>query len=151
MGIGKEQGLMMLIFRSLVSLFLCPIFVVSLAGCGGAPAGPKLYSVSGKVTFDSAPVEDGYITFKDQAGAIRSYGGPVKGGAFDVAVEPGAKLVEITASREVPGKTMPGPSGGEVPAVESYIPPQYNVRSQLKIDIEPKSQNDLNFDLTSKK
>ncbi|WP_437194026.1 hypothetical protein [Planctomicrobium sp. SH527] len=140
-----------MVSRSLCSAAMLSVLMLSALGCGGTQAGPKLYSVSGKVSFDSVPVENGFITFKDQAGVVRSYGGEVKNGSFSVPIEPGAKTVEITASREVPGKTMPGPSGGEVPAVESYIPPQYNARSQLKVDIEPKNRNDLDFDLTSKK
>jgi len=125
------------------------VFVVLLAaasllvGCG--PGGPVTHQVTGTVTFDGAPVQDGDIVFRDPAGKEKSYGGRIENGEFSLEVSPGAKRVEITAMREVPGEFDTMNPGEKVPLKEPYIPAEYNTNSTLTAEIT--GAETLSFDL----
>ena len=124
-----------------------------VAGCGGAP---ETVQVSGKVTFDGAPVDDGQIEFEPQ-GAGRMAFAIVSAGQYatpkDRGVQPGKYLVRITASRST-GKTAKTDAfiRDEAAATinEQFIPAKYNSTSQLEIEITPSEAIEHNFELTSK-
>ena len=54
-----------------------------LSGCGSS-----LATVSGTVTYDGKPVEDGYITFTPADGKGKDGGGPIKNGHYRVTELP---------------------------------------------------------------
>jgi hypothetical protein len=67
-----------------------------LTGCGSPCA------VSGDVTYEGQPVEQGQITFYPADGKGPPAGAPISRGRYEVSgLVPGPKLVEITATRAV--------------------------------------------------
>jgi hypothetical protein len=68
-----------------------------ISGCG-----QSLANVSGVVTYDGQPVDDGYITFTPTDGKGKDVGGPIVGGRYTVTeMPPGRKLVKVIGVRKV--------------------------------------------------
>jgi len=90
-------------------------------GCGGSTT-----TVSGEVSLDGTPVENGTITFEpaDQKGPVM--GGPITNGRYVVTGPPGKKNVLVTASRPT-GKKIPAgspaPPGTMVDEIRVFPPP----------------------------
>jgi hypothetical protein len=127
---------------------LVACLTVALAGCGGGD-GPKLYPVSGTVTYNGEPLKEGQIVYRLTGASGRSYSGPITDGTYKLESEPGPAAVEITAYREVPGK-LDRSNGDPVPLREMYIPQKYNRATTLKAEVKPGSNTDK-FELTGKK
>lgn len=117
-------------------------------GCA-ASDGPTKFPVSGTVTFDGQPVPSGDIIFYSTEKELGPDAGMIVDGKFTLQAKAGKKKVQIRASREVPGKTQPHPSGGTMPVTEDYIPARYNTETVLKAEIVSDGLNDLDFSLTS--
>lgn len=104
-------------------------------GCGG----PGLSTVEGTVTFEGEPVGEGAIVFEPADGIGRAAGGTIRDGRYqltgEAGVEPGPKIVRITASRKTGNKVEPMPGAPEVDEVLPYIPAKYNQMSELTVDI----------------
>jgi hypothetical protein len=99
---------------SIVTLF------VFLLGCGSGDAGR--YTVTGKVTHQGQPVEQGEITFEDPAqgqvnssplGSGGSYSLEVPAGDFKVSVAP--PLVETKATADSPPDMVRNPAVKNIP------------------------------------
>lgn len=59
-------------------------------------------TVSGKVTFDGAAVDDGFITFFPEGGDGATVASPIHQGKYRIAnAKPGVHLVEIVASKKI--------------------------------------------------
>lgn len=119
-----------------------------LSGCGSSD-GPRLYTASGTVTFDGKPVETGRITFRGTNANDRTYAADITNGAYKLEVEAGPKIIEITASRLIPGK-FDNSNGTPEPVGEMYIPKMYNTNSQLKEEVKAGGDNIFPFELKSK-
>ncbi|NOX55775.1 MAG: DUF4198 domain-containing protein [Planctomycetes bacterium] len=126
-----------------------------LPGCAG---GPATVEVSGTVTFDGKPIPDGQITFHPAQGTGRSYSGKIENGKFSFQCEPGAKKVEITATREVKAdasKLSPEEQvqleeeGAEGTVPEQYIPARYNTQTELTAEVKESGDNTFEFNLKS--
>ena len=134
-------------------LIFCALLTVNLiaAGCGGgASEGPAVYPVSGTVTLNGEPVQEGAMVFMDPDGQSKSFGARIENGEFSTEMTPGKKKVEITATRESKTKMSPGPSGGPpVPAIEQYIPAEYNEKTTLEADVSADGGNEIKFELKS--
>jgi hypothetical protein len=126
---------------------LLPILLLFSSGCGDS--GPVTVPVTGQVIFDGEPISEGEILFRATDGT-RSYAGKIKDGTYSVEVSPGAKRVEITAYRDVPGKFREDNPGERTPVREMYIPERYNSATTLTIEVSPDGQEE-NFELTSAK
>ncbi len=126
------------------ALLLCG----TVAGCG--KSGPARASVSGTVTFDGAPVEEGMIEFIPFPGVV---GPPVqiaiKDGKFSSPKDSGPTVgknnVQITAMKKT-GKKVKTIMGEESDEVVQYIPPQYNQLTQLNTEITT-GTNNVDFEL----
>lgn len=130
---------------SLPGLFLLSLLV----GCGDS--GPPMYPVFGTVTLDGEPIPKGRIVFRDPEGKIASAGGTIVEGEFSFPSQPGARHVEITAMRKVPGKFQaPNPGGKKFPVLEQYIPRRYNEASELTKEVI-EGENEFDFKLTSER
>lgn len=110
-------------------------------GCGGG--GPKVFTVTGTVTFDGQPVEQGEIVFFP-ADIGSPCAGSIAGGKFECRVPAGENRVEITATRE-----SPTPASDGLPNYESYIPAQYNTESTLTASVAAGGENTFTFELQS--
>ncbi len=120
------------------------LYAVAILGCGGAE-GPKTYRVSGTVTIDNQPIEDGYIIFKPTDPADRADGTAIVDGKYEMQAVAGTKKVEIQAMRTTDEKG----SKGE-PVQENYLPAEYNTATTLTADVTPEGPNEFDFDLKSK-
>lgn len=122
-----------------------------IMGCGGSQEGPKLFPVAGTVTLDGEPVPDASILFKDPTGKNKSYFASVKDGAYSTKMEAGKRKVLITANRQSKDKMVDNAAGtGKEPAMEQYLPAEYNENSTLEIDVVSGGENQFPFDLKSK-
>jgi hypothetical protein len=105
-------------------------------GCGDG-----LAEVSGTVTVDDRPLQEGEIIFEEADQSKSPAAGPIVGGKYTVQVPPGSKKVRINASR--PTK-KPDPVLGAA-ARESMIAPEFNERTRLTAEIKPGKQDGVNF------
>jgi hypothetical protein len=110
-------------------------------GCGDA--GPKTYPVSGTVSLDGRPLEEGDIYFYPLDPNISADAGKIKAGQFAFRTKAGKKRVEIRASRVVPGKQTP--MGG--PVRTEFLPPRYNTQTSLTAEVLAKDENRFEFPL----
>ncbi|MBN9119968.1 MAG: hypothetical protein J0I06_12535 [Planctomycetes bacterium] len=121
-------------------------FLIAFPGCSSG--GPGVIKVTGQVTFDGTPLPEGTITFK-RAGDLKAFSGEIKNGAYEVPCEEGDMVVEITASREVPGKFDTSNPGVKAPLKEQYIPAKYSTATTLSAKVDSGHKN-FSFDLKSK-
>lgn len=120
--------------------------VLAVAGCSGSEDGPSLYRVSGEVTYDGKPIENGTILFRNTGSDGRAYQGEIKNGKYDLKSEAGSMRVEITGSRVIPGKFKEVNPGEKDPVSEMYVPAKYNSKTTLEAKVEEKS-NEIPFNL----
>lgn len=109
------------------------MFVLLIASCSGAP---RLYTVSGTVTYQGKPIPLGQIVFADAAGNSPASAGAIEQGSYTLETTPGAKSVRITATKET-GKMIEGAMGAEYPEVIDLLPEQYNSATTLQANIAP--------------
>ncbi|MEZ6129841.1 MAG: hypothetical protein R3C59_14255 [Planctomycetaceae bacterium] len=129
------------------ALLFCCVGIVAVATTGCGESGPATYPVTGTVTFDGAPVEEGRITFRPVSGA-KAFAAEIKNGEYSFEGEPGKMAVEVTASRIIPGKfDDSNPDDEPQPVGEMYIPEQYNAKTTLEAEIQASGENKFNFDL----
>jgi hypothetical protein len=119
--------------------------VVFLGGCG--PSEPRLYKVSGTVSFDGQPVETGTIVFEPVDSVPgNGAGGEIHNGVFTLQSRQGKKKVSIRATRPIPGKWN---NVMKVPAIQQYIPADYNSKTILTAEVLPEGENHFEFNLAS--
>lgn len=127
-----------------VVLFSCVLTV----GC--RDQGPRLYSVSGTVTYDGNSIETGEITFAPVGGTGRPDSGVIANGKYQLKVTQGNKIIKISAVSNDPALVGPPPSdmppGGINPPRE-YIPESYNLASALTAEVLAKNNQVFDFDL----
>lgn len=135
-----------MLYPRLVTAFVCA-GCFFLAGCGD----DKTATVSGKVTFDGVPVDNGAISFVPADGKTPSAAIEFKkDGTFSLRVPVGPKKVEIHGSRVVGKKKLYNtPDSETMDVLEAYIPAKYNVNTELTFEVKP-GTNQRDFDLTSK-
>jgi hypothetical protein len=120
--------------------------ILTLAGCSG---GASVIEVGGTVTLNGKELPEGDIVFVPTDSKLGGEGGKIKDGKYRLKAKPGKNKVEIRATREVPGKTMPsaaGPGAPPEPLRESIIPTKYNDQTTLEADVGP-GKSTFNFDL----
>ena len=133
---------------------LCLICAAVFLGCGpGNPLGRK--ALSGVVTLDGAPLDNGTIEFHPLEGGVQS-GGLVHAGHYSISADkgatPGKYRVQISDTYETP-PLPPGhmPGDDPPPAFKSKIPPQWNSKSNHEIEIKKEGPFQFNFHIDSKK
>lgn len=115
---------------------------LAAAGCG-RPAGVVS---TGSVTLDGKPVATGAIVFKPDDKSVAAEGAMIQAGRFRIVGKPGRRRVEISASAPAPG--TPDPPTGPVQFVE-IVPPRYNTKSTLSVEVKAPGPNTFTFDLES--
>lgn len=118
--------------------FALLLFPLGVVGCGGEqPA-----DVSGTVVLtDGTPLPEGEIIFEAADKGKTPEAGSIKDGKYSLKVLPGAKKVQIKASRPV---AKPDPAMG-MAAKEAMLGPEFNEKTTLTADIKPGSNPDVNF------
>src|SRR5262249_7497893 len=114
-------------------------------GCGDA--GPKTYPVSGTVSLDGRPLQEGDIYFSPLDPNVSADADKIKDGQFAFRTKAGKKRVEVRASRVIPGKQTP--MGG--PVRVEFLPPRYNSQSTLTAEVLANGENRFAFSLESDK
>jgi hypothetical protein len=148
--------------RAVMRIVVCAAILLPLTGCGSEGGG---VAVTGKVTFEGQPIEEGSIQFVPQTGTEGpSAGASIKEGTYSIPREsgpvPGSYRVEINAYRTVRPKTakemQPMLFGQEAPPgvvqteaiKENIIPKRYNVASDLTAKVPQQSSVVLDYSLT---
>lgn len=138
--------------KSIAALSVGWLIVVLCAGCGN---GDGRVSVTGEVTFDGQPLEDGNITFGGAQGAAGA--GKIVNGKFSLdesgdesGVQPGSYDVLISSWFEERGSVREDGSfaPGKTRIPLSYIDPQ---KSGLKAEVKSGEKNHFKFELKSDK
>ena len=119
------------------------LLAAMLMAIGCRRSGPPTYPVSGKVTYNGAPVADGSIILMPLDKGLSPDAGKISSGRFAFAAKAGTKKVEIRASREV-GQVIREMG---VKARQSYIPNKYNVETTLTAEVVSRGKNEFTFDL----
>ncbi len=130
---------------------------MSATGCGSDnPLGRQ--AISGRVTLDGSPLDQGTISFSPQADNGVSSGTTLRNGEYAIAASkglpPGKYVVRIHSIVSDPANKnkVSSESGAPVtglPGVER-IPPAYNANSTLSIEVVAGRKVEFNFDLQSK-
>ncbi len=133
---------------------------LSLPGCGGAQATIDRQPVSGKITLDGTPLDQGAIRFEPFADTKprTTAGSPIQNGNYDIpkagGLPPGKYMVSITSSEAGPPlPTDPAEAmnaAGKMQPKPERIPARYNQNTELVVEIKSGS-NQHDFPLTSKK
>ena len=118
----------------------CAGLLTLALGCGSG--GPPTYKVTGTVTCDGVPVEDGEILFIPVEKELGPDAGRIRNGGYEMRAKAGKKRVEIRASRPLPGKR--NPMG---PVYVDYIPEKYNARTTLGAEVRPDGPNRFDYQL----
>jgi len=130
--------------RSFIAIFC--LAACLLGGCNQGPAreaNPR-YVVTGTVTQDGQPIEEGEIIFEsaeDATAGIPPAIGKIENGKYEVKAAPGTKKVSISA------KVANGPADvtGVQPTKET-IPAKYNTKTTLTTEVS-EGENTADFDL----
>jgi len=137
--------------RSIFPWAALPLLVLSL-GCGGGDDAPIKYEVSGQVTLDGQPLQQGRITFRPLDRATASASGKIENGGYVLECLSGQKRVEITSRRRIPGPKTTGSkasSGEPAITIEMLVPQQYNRESTLTAEVMESGGNRFVFALDS--
>ena len=125
------------------------MFMMFVIGCGGSEA--NTIRITGKVTLDDKPVEQGAIKFYAEDGLTPGGGGTIKDGTYIANVPPGKKKVLINGQKVVgKEKLYNTPDSPTRDKLELTTPTIYNsvYNSPLKADVT-KDTKELNFPLSS--
>ena len=134
---------------SVSAILLLSCFLV-FSGCNSEPEGPEMYTVSGNVTFDGQPLDEGRIRFRLTSGDQRAFESDIINGKYSLQTMEGPMQVEVRASRIVPGKfEQASPDDEPQPVGEMYIPAKYNAKTELTAQVTPDGENEFPFELTS--
>ena len=132
--------------------YLLLVALVLLSGCGDS--GLDKVIVSGKVSYQGEPVQDGLLRFVPVEGTKGPASGAViRDGAYTAKAIGGVPLgklrVEIRAFRKpANAPRREGPDLAFRPeARKQYLPPKYNLQSELTVTLDSTGQQTRDFDL----
>ena len=135
-----------------VALLLALAAVLLAGGCRDDPMG--LQAVSGTVTLKGKPVDSGLLEFRPMANSAtytRS-GAVIADGKFEIPKEkglvPGKYKVSISAPdkhHKLGGEELPGPTSSRTS--KDLIPPDYNLKTKLEVEIRNDHPNTFKFDV----
>jgi hypothetical protein len=116
------------------TLAVSALALVSVVGCSGGEAVHEV-EVTGSVTIDGQPIDQGAISFVAVDGVARTGGGIIKDGKYVARVAPGEKKVMVLGNKLV--GTEPLYKGvPDSPTREKYemvTPPAYNAAHQTPL------------------
>lgn len=129
------------------------VILLTVIGCGGEQ-GPPRQPISGAVKLDGQPLPEGSITFlpeeKGTAATAKLSAGSYSIGQSE-GPQPGKYKVAIVAVQPT-GKQVPNPDFPKetIEETRNVVPPLYNVRTNLQVEVKSGASNTFDFDLTSR-
>lgn len=139
-----------------LSLFLTSCLLFATVGCG-SDDGLGRRAVSGSVTLDGSPLEDGSIAFQPVEKSKTPSGALISKGKYSIAREqglpPGKYRVEINAIKPGTGMTLPeGKFPGEEVGIpqQEMIPASWNSKSKQFIEISESGSTEFKHEISSK-
>lgn len=121
--------------------------MIGLTGCSSSDA-PPMATVSGQITLNGVPIENGSIVFAPIDGKGPVAGGKIKAGQYSFASPYGSKRVEINSPRVVgQQKSYDTPDSPVVDVVEEAIPATYNTATTITADVTPEGSRKFDFDV----
>lgn len=131
--------------RLLPGTVVCCLSCLSLvAGCNPPPKGlPDLAPVTGVVTLGGAPVANATVVFTSEQGDQVAFGPTDGSGKYELTYSGKYKGAAIGANRVAIRTNTDGPPA---PNWKDPIPAKYNVKSELKADVQ-KGPNTIDFTL----
>src|SRR5438874_13485001 len=135
-----------MLFRlRLIGISLLLLLLSILPACN---QGPAVGIVTGEVTFDGQPVKDGYILLTPLDGNGQTGGGTIRDGKLLAEKVPTGKMkVELHGNKVVgKRKAYDTPESPWEDDVAELLPPKYNFKSDLTLDVKPGTQN-VKYDL----
>jgi hypothetical protein len=129
------------------------LILIFAAGCG--PTGPTRAEVSGTVTYNGQPVEQGAISFFPAPGVVGpEAGGEIKNGKYFIPRKTGPVVgknrVELRSfqksGRRIQDPTAP--PGTLTDEITNIFPPEFSSQSTLTKDIQ-KGKNEIVFEIKS--
>lgn len=127
------------------------LFLLGLVGCAGANDPLNRQAISGAVTLNGEPLNNGSISFDPQDREKgRSGGAVIENGEFRLdrqrGLQPGAYTVRIhsadTSTMAVADEAMPGDSRK---VARERIPAQWNSQSEQTVTVEDGGKNHFEF------
>jgi hypothetical protein len=120
------------------------------AGCHSRDYdGPRRYSLTGKATYQGAPIDFGSISFIPADGQ-RVSGGLIENGAYAVPEEKGANAGKYRAEirwLKLTGNKKRDPDSGEMyDERKEALPAKYHENSELSVEVSAEKTN-FDFDL----
>jgi len=126
------------------------LVLLGVVGCGGGEAVHEV-EVTGSVTIDGEPIDQGSISFVAVDGVARTGGGIIKDGKYLARVAPGEKKVMVLGNKLVGTEPLYKgvPDSPTRDKYEMITPPAYNAAHQtpLTATITDGPQT-IDFDLT---
>ena len=132
--------------RSVTSTWLGCLLAVAVltAGCS---KGPPMGQVTGTVTVDGTLAKTGGIGFFPVDGNSVTTGAAIKDGKYTAEVPVGKVKVEIHVTKVVGEKKLYDTPDSKVqPMTAEVLPPKYNDRTELELDVQP-GKNQKDYDL----
>lgn len=115
----------------------------------GCSKGPPMGQVTGTVTVDGTPAKSGAIGFFPVDGNSVTTGAAIKDGKYTAEVPVGKVKVEINVTKVVGEKKLyDTPDSKVMPVTAQILPPRYNDRTTLELDVQP-GKNEKNYELTT--
>ena len=135
---------------------ICGVGVLIAACFGCENKGPRRAAVSGHVTLDDQPVDEGVIQFLPVEGTVGpETGSVIANGQYDIPQQRGPVVgtcrIELRASKKT-GRKIQDPTGRTGTLTDEYkevFPPSSNTNSSLVREIEDKP-NTLDFDIQTR-
>lgn len=121
------------------------IAIAATGGCSRRGAMPAAYPVTGTVTVDGEPLDEGAICFDPADGKGGVYGGLIRSGTYEIKVAAGPKTVSILGMKHLGAI---GPDGK--PMASQFLPQKYTDGTALTATVEPR-RNELSFELSTAK
>jgi len=128
-----------------IGVFTFVVLSFFITGCN------KTVVISGKVTYDGLPIQDGVIGFSgnDKTGLV--HGAEIKDGGYKMKLPPGKYDVRFQAFEEAktaPGRPVNFPTPDHVASKTQILPEQFTMGRTIKREVS-KAGETFDFDLKS--
>ena len=123
--------------------YLCAAaLALAMAACSGQP---KLYKVTGTVTWKGAPIANGRLNILSAGGESVPATAKIENGKFELRTTAGLKRVEVFNQKDKGYDKAMGTN-----AFYNDIPGEYNGASKLRFEVQPNDDNVLELTLPQK-